>query len=331
MMSLILPPGALRLALACIVVTSHYAFLSHAPVYVLADSAAVVGFFFFSGYWVARLWQTKYSRCRAPLLTFYASRAARVYPLALLATLAMAAMTPTDLPILVWNVALFGVQFGSALNPPAWSLAIELQFYFVAPLLFVSMKNRGVAALILGLSFCAWIPFAVNWMPPYLPGFILTFALGAGYAQYPRHDLAVRWAPVGLAVFVLVSVIPNITHPSLPLDSFWRFIMIVASMAMLPYIAASLSKRSDERDRRLGDLAYPVYLFHWPIFLIAAKVAPEHPIVVALPFTAVGSAALLWLVDRPLETWRHAFVARRVRLEAENIRDPTAVPSVPYG
>jgi hypothetical protein len=66
MMSVILPPGALRLALACIVVISHYAYLSGASLYAPIDGPAVVGFFFFSGYWVAQLWHTKYSRRSLP-------------------------------------------------------------------------------------------------------------------------------------------------------------------------------------------------------------------------------------------------------------------------
>ena len=205
-----------------------------------------------------------------------------------------------------------------ALNPPAWSLAIELQFYAIAPFLFVFMANRRTAAIILVLSFCAWVPFTLNWMSPLLPAYVLTFALGVGYARFPRHDWAIRLAPVGLVTFVLVLLIPNLFGP-VPLDSVWRFGVVVSAMIMLPYVAASLSKLPGRRDRTLGDLAYPVYLFHWPMFLIAARLAPEHSLGLALLLTAVVSVILLWLVDRPLEKWRHAFVDGRVRQRPEHV------------
>jgi peptidoglycan/LPS O-acetylase OafA/YrhL len=86
---MVLSPGALRLALAAMVVAAHYLPALGVPVSFLFDAVPVYGFFFLSGYWVARLWDEKYSRCRQPLLTFYFSRAWRIYPLATASTLLM--------------------------------------------------------------------------------------------------------------------------------------------------------------------------------------------------------------------------------------------------
>jgi peptidoglycan/LPS O-acetylase OafA/YrhL len=223
-----------------------------------------------------------------------------------------AAITPADLPSLIWNAALFGLQLGSALNPPAWSLGIEVQFYAVAPLLFLLVRIRVAFFLLLIFGALAWVAFALGWSETYLLTFILPFALGAHYAQAPRYDWAIWLAPLSLAAFVLLGVAPNIIRPSFSLDAISRFIVILLSIVSLPYIAASLSKKSDQADRTLGDLAYPVYLFHWPMFLLAAKILPNHNVGLAVALTVSVSVALLALVDRPFERWRRALVARHV-------------------
>jgi peptidoglycan/LPS O-acetylase OafA/YrhL len=326
-MSVILPPGALRLLLACIVVVSHYGYLSGSPLYSPIDGPAVVGFFFFSGYWVALLWRTKYSRCRPMLATFYLSRALRIYPLAVLATLTMAVVTPTDLSSLVWNMALFGLQFGSALNPPAWSLGTEVQFYAVAPLLFILVRYRTAFLLLLILGACTWVAFALKWTGTFLPTFILPFVLGAHYAQGPRYNWVIRLAVPSLVAFVLLGVVPNIVRPAFSLDAISRFVVILLSSVSLPYIAASLAKKSDQADRMLGDLAYPVYLFHWPMYLIVAKIFPNQGLAMAVTLTAAVSIAVLWLVDRPIETWRRRLVSRRV-VDAEANCNMPNVPDI---
>lgn len=309
MIWLIPPPGALRLILACLVVISHYAFLSGHPLHVGIDGPAVIGFFFFSGYWITRLWRDKYSRCQSPLLTFYLSRGWRIYPLAILGTLAMAAVAPTDIATLLWNLALFGLQFGFALNPPAWSLATELQFYAVAPLLILLLTNRAAFALMSVAGLLTWTAFALGWIGTWFPTFMLPFVLGVYYAHNPNGKLMLRLAPWSLSVFVVFGVLPNILALPVALDAVSRFVVMVLSLFSLPFIAASLTQKSGGIDRELGNLAYPVYLFHWPVFVGIAKFVPDYRI--AAVATLAISVAVLWLVDRPLERWRQHWVARR--------------------
>jgi len=63
---IVLPPGALRLVLALVVVCSHYGWL-RTPL----DGASVAGFFLLSGYWVTKLWDKRYSRLAHPVAVFY--------------------------------------------------------------------------------------------------------------------------------------------------------------------------------------------------------------------------------------------------------------------
>jgi peptidoglycan/LPS O-acetylase OafA/YrhL len=315
--ALILPPGALRLLLAGLVVWSHFAMLAGVPLLTPLEGVGVFGFFFLSGYWVACLWDSRYVHTRAPLLTFCLSRALRIYPQATIVTLLMFVLVGATWSNLVWNLLLFGVQFGGAIDPPVWTLGLELQFYAIAPLLFVVLRNRYVLAAVLVLGMVFFVRFCLGLTGTYIYHFIVPFALGIVYSYKPRHDLAVKLAPWSLLAVVVFAVATNFdaVKPFVPLDyrsdAVRRLTVMFFHLISLPFVAASLSIRSTPFDRALGDLAYPVYLLHWPMFVLASLIPPIAGVPAALGLTAASSLAMFWLVDRPLEALRHSVIERR--------------------
>jgi peptidoglycan/LPS O-acetylase OafA/YrhL len=322
--SLVIGSGALRLILAGIVVAVHYFQMIGTRLYTPIDAASVYGFFFLSGYWVHRLWIEKYSRCDRPVQTFFLSRAMRIYPLAGIATLLMLLFVDAEWLSIVSSFLLFAEKFGYALNPPAWSLGIEVQFYAIAPLLFVALRNRAAAIVILGVGALGWLSFALAGPYLFLACFLFLFALGALYAQHPMMKLAERLAPLSLLLVVIVGVVMNLPaiNASLPdLSPVVRHIAILIGLAALPYIAATLGRKSNRLDRILGDLAYPVYLLHWPAFLIAKSLNAAYALPIAVVLTGALSYAVYYLVDRPLERVRHQFVERR-KTRAEAVIGP---------
>jgi peptidoglycan/LPS O-acetylase OafA/YrhL len=79
----------------------------------------------------------------------------------------------------------------------------------------------------------------------------------------------------------------------------------------------------------LGDLAYPVYLLHWPMFALATMMTPVAVVPLALLLTVILSFAVFWFVDRPLEARRHQFVARRMDVaEGAPFSSPQSNPQV---
>lgn len=318
--ALILPPGALRLVLAGLVVWSHFASLAGSPLYTPLEGVAVCGFFFLSGYWVASLWERKYARCAAPVRTFYISRAIRIYPQATIATLVMFALVGATWDHLAWNLLLIGVQFSNVINPPAWSLALELQFYVLAPLLFVVLRNRFVLAAVLCLGMIFFVRFSLGLTGSYIHHFLVPFALGVAYSYGPRHELAVKLAPFSLIAVLVFAVATNfeVVKPLIPFDytsnDVRRLTVMFFHLISLPFVAASLSIHSSPLDRAAGDLAYPVYLLHWPMFVLAKLLTSVAIVPLALALTAVSSLAVFRFVDRPLEAWRHAFVDKRAGL-----------------
>jgi peptidoglycan/LPS O-acetylase OafA/YrhL len=151
---LVLRPGALCLALAFVVVGTHVGWLD-SP----SDGLAVAGFFMLSGCWVARLWDERYAHSTSPLLTFYLSRAWRIYPLAAIGTLTGYAFAGAPWPALVRDLLLLprlGVE--RPIDLPLWSLVVEAQFYAVAPVLFAALRRRPWAAAMVVASLGCWVP-----------------------------------------------------------------------------------------------------------------------------------------------------------------------------
>lgn len=138
-------PGLFRLLLAFVVVIHHS--------FPLRLGAWAVGMFFvLSGYWISRMWRSKYSQTASPYRTFLISRWWRIAPLfVVVQTIAAVLVWPglmqaSDGVLADWRwwvtqpTVIGSTQFGRLL-PPSWSLDVEMQFYLVAPaILAVAMR-----------------------------------------------------------------------------------------------------------------------------------------------------------------------------------------------
>ena len=70
-------PGSFRFILANVVIISHFSMFG-------IGTAAVELFFVLSGYWVYRLFDTRYMRAHSPASVFISSRFLRIAPMFLL-------------------------------------------------------------------------------------------------------------------------------------------------------------------------------------------------------------------------------------------------------
>jgi peptidoglycan/LPS O-acetylase OafA/YrhL len=317
---LTLSPGAMRLALATAVVLTHYLGLVGLQMYLPLDGVPVYGFFFLSGYWIARLWDAKYRKTVNPLLTFYVSRAWRIYPIATAATLLMFFLTRGEWSELLSNLIMIGEngdpQAPRLLNPPTWSLVIELQFYVIAPLFIALLRNDVAKLAVLAVGFVFWLIYARGVTQIYLIHFIFLFGLGVAFAHRPLHKLAAVLAPYSLAAVAICAV--GATNAAIgglvAQHGLLRFAAIAIGLLGLPYVAASLGKQSRSHDRVLGDLAYPVYLLHWPAMIVANQWPTSARLPMAIGLTLLLSLASHAVLDRPSERFRRRFVETRMIL-----------------
>ena len=314
--SAVLYPGAMRLLLAAIVVAVHYSQLGSLPVRLSPlDAVSVYGFFFLSGFWVCRLWDQKYSKASTPLLTFYCSRALRIYPLAWASIVLAFAVTPSvTISQLIDNLVVIDQRLSEIpINRPIWSLAIELQFYLLAPALFVMLRSPIMAAAIMAIGILCWAVFAFYGPYLYVLHFLAWFTAGALFARSKAaRDVIASVGPWSLVLLLPILIsIPFWPNRWVLLDLV-RFDAILVGIVATPYIAATLLKKSSLLDRVLGDLAYPVYLLHWPAYIFAMRVASGSTVLPVALLTTVAFTAVVYLaIDRPIEALRRRFVASK--------------------
>lgn len=306
---LVLPPGAVRLVLATLVLVSHLSRLE-------IGRFAVLVFFYLSGFWVTRLWETQYAP-HGSLGQFYLSRAMRIMPLYWL-VVAIVAVGKEQLSLT--NITLLGIATTEGdLIGVSWSLDMELQFYLLLPILALLPSVPLLVASLVVAPFALWasLDLGVATVLVYLPVFVL------GMITWQR-----RWRPttaiglgsllVWLAITAILFLLPltrgllDKAGPNLIDQDLFAFLWV---LPILPYVATSLTLRSGQVDRHIGNLSYPLYLVHEPIVLAIVPLGGMAMKLVAVALAAAATLSLYLLFDRPLERLRSrlAFSGRSER------------------
>ncbi|MEO7247467.1 MAG: acyltransferase, partial [Novosphingobium sp.] len=302
--------GAFRLWLALVVVLHHFTRIE-------IGKAPVLVFFALSGYWVHRVWNSRYSSTRKPWLTFIVSRWWRIAPVMVLSSLiALATLIgihSPELPAIMAQPfrqaasALFAIgyaQLGERPVGPAWSLDVEMQFYLAAPLLALLVRRVSALAALL----VAMVAFQIGLMfypevalPIFIPFFVLGMVASQHQWKAPQRKVSGGLLAVSAAMVVAAQLSPW-QSDLLGAGGNWSpmFNIVVAALA-LPHALASVTRRGDRTDAVLADQSYIVYMLHWPVILVFRAYNWGSPVQTSL--AAVGFCgvigALSWAV------WRH--------------------------
>lgn len=361
--------GLRGLAAAAIVLLHVWMFSgAHDPQYSgwVDDTIGTLGlslmmFFVLSGYLVAGPWiRAGLDGRSSPNLGRYAlKRAARILPaywLCLLGSFAIARYVDHPLSIGASELPIFALfaqnQFDATaghLNPPLWSLGVEVAFYLALPLIgFVLLRAarrsgpRGVlwvcGALIAGgltwssLVYAAGNPDSLLMaLPTYLPIFacgIAAVALSAGRA-FGRRDRGLLMT--GGAVLVVldgwwhIGGTGTIGQIVRDLPAAAGFAMLAAAVAQGPakLLGATIL-------RRLGDYSYGIYLWHMPLLYLLRHDDrfPDSPwlayLMVMGAATVLGAASWL-LLERGIVRW----AAGRLIAGARTAAEPTTPVALP--
>ncbi|MER7172553.1 acyltransferase family protein [Streptomyces mesophilus] len=301
--------------------------------YTGVDVFFVISGFLITGLLVKEIRETG----RVRIAEFYARRARRILPSAavvLVATLVASwfILTPLRRPDVAWDAITSAFSManwrfiahntdymaaGQSQSPLLhfWSLAVEEQFYvLLAPLLWLLARKfrRGIAPVLLVVTVASfalslyWTQLNQSLAYMASPTRAWQFGLGgllALVAWAPRRKLTAHTLGVLGAGAVLASVVLFTSKTPFP---GWAAVLptlgAVALIAAGPQgvIGRALSLRPM---RRLGQLSFAWYLWHWPVIVLVDAAAGEQPWPVK---TALGVASLLpaWLtmryVERPL-------------------------------
>ncbi|RDJ97823.1 acyltransferase family protein [Paraburkholderia lacunae] len=331
-------PGAFRFFLATVVLAFHYSSfgVGHTPVYL---------FFALSGYWVYSMWQNKYESTRAPYMTFVISRIWRLAPVFLLCSLSALAIAtilphivqpkvpfaPVDALAWLSSFVLLGYNTASG-TPlvPAWSLDVELQFYFVAPLIIVLLQKRPV--LLVGVCLLASIASIVMFYDrafmSYLPWFVSGILAAKYPAIRPTRPVAMGSAAHTLLVIAVFACVPALrpvlfggAHHSPLYVAYNPILNIGLAVLALPFAFSTVTMRSGWFDRFLSDASYSLYLVHWlPLLFVShyathlSSLPSPRRALATVPLIVLSfamSAAMTQFVDRPCSRMRERFVRLR--------------------
>jgi peptidoglycan/LPS O-acetylase OafA/YrhL len=330
--------GLFRLFLASLVVLHHSLPLRLA-------AWAVYVFFILSGYWICRLWRRRYTHTHCPLLTFLISRWWRLTPVFLVCTClsvassyllngASALRLATNMGWWLRELLVAGSNGAGTDLPPSWSLDVEMQFYLVAPLLIVLFERirpffQWLTVATASCWFATYLFRGGNFQLAHLSLFVGFFLIGVTMqmSQWkPSRTTAVGSLLTFFGITLVLAICPytqrgvwragldTATSP-FAVNLWW----IVGAGVVVPFLAWNVSQDSPRFDRFLGNLAYPLYLFHWMPrewyyhFSLRNDPGWKQCTLLGMNFlaAAAGAVTILLLVDRPSERLREAWVASR--------------------
>jgi peptidoglycan/LPS O-acetylase OafA/YrhL len=223
--------------------------------------------------------------------------------------------------------------------PQAWSIALELMFYAVAP--FLLRRRLGVLFAVLAGSVALRIGLEAiglhkdPWTYRFFPTALACFLLGAiGYrlASAPRAwRPSSRFGLVGLTVTVVLIAFngrfASLLDLGIPHSTGIADASAVAAVVIFMPAIFELTKNS-RIDGFVGDISYPLYLVHFMVLFLlgvysqvfggflnaVVRVGTPYPALIAIAL----SLMIVWFVERPVDRRRQRRVAEyRERADAE--------------
>lgn len=289
--------------LAISVITAHFGYIWGSGL--VGGPMAVEIFFMISGFYMLMVWEEKYQYLGARV--FWKKRWLKIFPfywlvllLSLVSALAFGSLGKfrTNWLTKAWsgitNVAILGQDVGMfqavdeegklywtgnfnqeerpfyklLLAPQAWSLALEIMFYAMVPML-ARLKNRWLAVMImLGLAGKFWLyqmglnrdPWSARIYFLELPFFL------AGMIAYRIYKFKIKSSKLKVQNWMGIMgeigwIAIAILFQYLPTSGRKQWLFYGYSWLVLPWIFGL--NKENKWDRYLGELAYGVYIGHW--------------------------------------------------------------------
>ena len=200
-------------------------------------------------------------------------------------------------------------------NPPTWTLGVELSFYIVAPFLVCRSAKMQVSVLLASVVLRCLVPYLIEGLSPwtyvkghgttwtysFFPSNLCFFLAGSlGYLFYKRYRSWIgatvtthKWIFFVFGAFVA-------TYDRLPNWQYLYVILIPLVCVMVPMLFAAT--RNHHLDRLVGELSYPFYLIHLHVLLYMQILFAHRAQWIYGPTCVAVTLVLSWLFYRFIET-----------------------------
>jgi peptidoglycan/LPS O-acetylase OafA/YrhL len=205
------------------------------------------------------------------------------------------------------------------LVPQAWTLALELEFYLIAPFV-VRLRTFWLILLTLGLAMASVVAQSLlrgtldlaAVFPAQVHFFLFGVLAWRGYRVLQAHPKAlgsarplVTWGMVGLSLAFVIFAYRIQQHQ----NSLGQLVVYGVFAATIPFLF-TVSRRSN-LDKWIGEFSYPIYLFHFGVVQFLNWIVPrawsgESTLLLTLALCAL----YILVIDRPLQA-RRARIANR--------------------
>lgn len=241
----------------------------------------VSAFFILSGYLITLTLNRNYSTS-AP---FYWNRFLRIAPLhvvALIASIAILAPALSDIPGALFLIP----EYAYRINAPSWTIGFELLFYLLAPVIVYRLS-----AIIGVLSGCLIVLAYTGNLGNIAEGFMLSgqmfgsTAVVVSMAYFMAGALLYHAKKIKFPHWALIATFIGI----LSLSRYEAYTTHVHILVTVTTVVALLSWKTEHAwSKYLGELCYPVYMMHWPLFhLMGGKTAALLAVALAIVWVQI--------------------------------------------
>jgi peptidoglycan/LPS O-acetylase OafA/YrhL len=211
--------------------------------------------------------------------------------------------------------------YQALLVPQAWTLSLELMFYLIAPWLLTSKRKIlvvfALSVLVRGLFVILGFGLEEPWDYRFFPTELAFFLFGAISHQIIAPNLSRLRSlskPSFLAIPTLTMSALIVFYPQVHLPEGFKFVLLFGGLGILMPLLFDFQTKN-RLDNFLGQLSYPIYLWHilvTNVFRVATEglnLSPALDLMGVLVFTVGISWLGLKVVEDPIQKIRARFRA----------------------